>query len=218
MKGDINIRNKGMSAIQSEKRKYFVFHVMKSVADHLYTKDRDWMIEHFELKKIAYEYCLKYRKNYPPRISNEGDKDQSEHLSDPYYKNAQVALYIYMMLADWERARDFGSDMDDIIEPLDQWHVKERFYWQDPEVIINFERLKNKDLEKELEQLQKAYDELIDSKTELVENCAREMNRWHRVINGLMQIPDTNLMEKMEKLINSVRIEAFNISVIDSQD
>lgn len=218
---NIDIRNKDKNAIEGEKRKYFVFHVMRSVVDNIFTKDRDLMIENFEFKKIAYEYCNKYRRNHPPRISNgnrDEEKQESDHLSDPYYKNAQIALYIYMMLADWEQAYGFGNDMEDIIEPLDQLHVKNRFHWQDPELIINFERLKNKELEKQIEQMEQAFVELIDSKRKLAENCVKEMNRWHRVINGLMRIPDADLRQKVEVLVNSVRIQSLRISINEFKD
>ena len=211
---DIDIRNQQDYAIKAERRKYFVFHVMKSVADDLAIKDRDLMIDHFEIKQIAYEYCIGYRQNNPPkctRLLNIDDDEKRDQRSDPYYQNAQVALYLYMMLAEWNEAQDFGKEMEEYIKPIHLSHVNQRFAWQDPALIIEFERMKNKDLEQQLDEMNRLCVQVIDSKTKLAEKCAAEMNRCCNVINGLLRIP--HLTESVELLMSSARIESLRIKL-----
>lgn len=132
------IRNKNIDINNTsnhdiERRKYFVFAVMKCIVDNRYSILQPKMLEKFEIKNIAENYCKSYIANKPPQIENkvtallnsltieydhqEKDIDimDPEFVNNPYYKNAQIACCIYKKLRSY---RDESAE--DLIEELDK--------------------------------------------------------------------------------------------------
>ena len=137
------IRNKNIDINNTsnhdiERRKYFVFAVMKCIVDNRYSSLQPKMLETFEIKNIAENYCKSYIANNPPQIENKvtlllnsltndyNDYNDNNYqkkeivfmdpqfVNNPYYKNAQIACCIYKKL------RSYRDESEDLCEELDK--------------------------------------------------------------------------------------------------
>ena len=70
IKDDIDINNDGIRDFDIERIKYFVFAVMKCIIDRArdYSNYRESLIQQFEIKQIARNYCSNYIANNPPKL------------------------------------------------------------------------------------------------------------------------------------------------------
>lgn len=265
-----------------ERKKYFVFAVMKSILDNRYSPSQPKMLEVFDVKNIAENYCKSYIANNPPKIESnkvsellhsltheyddmddetKNDDDNimdPSYLNNPYYKNAQIACCIYKKLRSWHDNEDLVEELDKCIYALETHHRRHSstpvidLGFEDPDVLLHFEKLKVKDLESELERvlmeieesnkenesikqlinvtkqerddakekLRKISDELnyerirVVGMEEFCENIkqrklestqmfAAEIDRYSKIINGLLEIPQISDIVKI--CINDVR-------------
>ena len=77
---DIDIRNPDNYDI--EERKHFIFSVIKSFVDNRFSSNRDEIIDKFNMKQIAHEYCFKYCVNNPPKLKNSKNNNNNNGISN----------------------------------------------------------------------------------------------------------------------------------------
>ena len=150
---------------------------MKCIVDNRYSILQPKMLETFQVKNIAENYCKSYIANNPPQIENkvtallnsltiEYDNDYNDYhqekdimdaqfVNNPYYKNAQIACCIYKKLRSYDGydGEDLIEELDKCLYPLETLHRRDsstpiiNLGFDDPDVLLHFEKLKVKDLE-----------------------------------------------------------------------